>query len=146
MAFGGIIGRQTTTYTNEEIDGMIQGLQQQITGGLKIETGSYVGNGKSGPDSISISFVNQPWIVWIYSLTQNNGLDYSMLFNCQVLTGTYQNYAFITFSKDNISSIFEKSYTKIVGNTIYWYGDDYTQNKWCNSINQTYKYFAICSS
>lgn len=53
MAFGGIIGRQTTTYTNEEIDGMIQGLQQQISGSLSYVYGTYVGQGRGGESNAS---------------------------------------------------------------------------------------------
>lgn len=53
MAYGGIIGRQTTTYTNEEIDGMIQGLQQQISGSLSYVYGTYVGHGRGGESDAS---------------------------------------------------------------------------------------------
>ena len=53
MAFGGIIGKQTTTYTNEEIDGMIQGLQQQIGGSLSYVYGTYVGHGRGGESNAS---------------------------------------------------------------------------------------------
>lgn len=88
MAFGGIIGRQTTTYTNEEIDGMIQ----QVAGGLKIERGSYVGNGLYGSENpTTIIFRYNPILLWIWKETAkaDDGLSYSGLFNISILNSNY---------------------------------------------------------
>ena len=146
MAFGGIIGRQTTTYTNEEIDGMIQGLQQQIAGGLKIETGSYIGNGQYGEaNALSIAFTNQPWIVWIYNESFiTDGLNHSLFFNCYALNSIYYGYGAVCFNRSYQTITPYAPHARMVGYTLYWYGDNNTQY-WANLNNQTYKWFAICS-
>ena len=61
MAFGGIVNKSTTTYTNEEI-------QNLINTKVEIISGSYKGKGTYGSSSPNtIIFSNSPWAVVVWN-------------------------------------------------------------------------------
>lgn len=131
MAFGGITGKQTTTYTNEEIDGMIQGVP-------KIEIGSYTGTGTYGvdnPNSLTFSFLPKIVLLCVSSNNPEAGFITSS-FNAipwgvqrQIgLTSSFTNPNANTFS--------------FSGTTMSWYNDRIA-NSQLNNADTVYYYIAL---
>ena len=151
MAFGGIIGRQTTTYTNEEIDGMIQGLQQQIGGSLSYVYGTYEGQGRGGESNASyLDFpdgVPKVLFIWAqFPYTRNNISDGAFAY-IPIFGSTEEEirgYSFGQFFYNSSSTSATPGYLLgcvVRDNRLYWYskgaGDnsivqlDYTGINYC---------------
>ena len=131
MAFGGIIGRQTTTYTNEEIDGMIQGTP-------KIEIGSYVGTGEYGasnPNSLTFSFV--PKIVFLGISSNNPSAGFIVSgFNAIPWGAQRQIGLASSFTNPNANTF------SFSGTTMTWYNNRIADNQ-LNGLNIIYYYIAF---
>lgn len=142
MAFGGIIGRQTTTYTNEEIDGMIQ---QAVSNKAIIETGSYVGklsSSQTGSNTncVSIHFTYEPYLFFVYQQGRTFSNSNAAIIFPQALFNNFSSNLML------IAPSFSASYDQFVAkyeNKILSYylsgGYDF------NYINTQYNWFAICS-
>ena len=71
MAFGGIVGKNTTTYTDEEIQQLVA---TATSGNLVYKHGSYIGTGAYGADNPTTIEVGGDVI---YMLIVDNGQDYN---------------------------------------------------------------------
>lgn len=142
MAYGGIIGKQTTTYTNEEIDGMIQELQQQISGSLSYVYGTYVGQGRGGENDASyLDFPDGvPKVLFIWAqfpytrnYISNGGFAYIPIFGST--EEEIRGYSFGQFFYNNSSANATSNYLLgcvVKNNRLYWYSrgassDSYAQ-------------------
>ena len=131
MAFGGIIGKQTTTYTNEEIDGMIQGLQQQIGGSLSYVYGTYVGQGRGGENNASyLDFpdgVPKVLFIWAQFPYRSNNVSNGAFGYIPIFGSTdeeIRGYSFGHFFYNSTNSAATPNY--LLGcvardNRVYWY-------------------------
>lgn len=77
MAFGGIVGKQTTTYTDEQIQEIVN---NAVSGSLKFTTGSYVGNGAT---TNAITLDGPLVLIYIYFTTRTSfGASQGAWTNC----------------------------------------------------------------
>lgn len=88
MAFGGIVGKQTTTYTNEEIQEIVN---NAVSGSLKFTTGNYTGDGAT---TKSITLSGPVVLILVYS-------EYTNYFSA-TNSGAWNN--FILYIKNEISN------------------------------------------
>lgn len=135
MAFGGIVGKSTTTYTNEEI-------QDLINTKVEIISGSYVGKGTYGSDSPNtIILSNLPWAVVVWSINAGRYDGYIWFFiNKTNITNTRT-----TNSVGNVQGVLGQDiyYTFSTDNkSLIWYNNSNPFNQF-NQNNYTYYYLAF---
>lgn len=124
----------TDPTVNEAFGRLNQHLTDVEADGVKIEVGSYVGTnkyGESNPNSLTFSFV--PKLFMIAGYTYNTGA-YAVLGVQYILPAFILGNEYTKFS-GNLNQG-----AKIVGNTLYWYGNSASVQ--CNTSN-TYHYIAI---
>lgn len=109
---------------------------------VRIETGSYVGTGKtqSEENASSLTFGFKPKLVFI--ATSANASDF-ILVPCFNLTASYKSYGYIYHMSNNLY-LTNDSHAKLEGNTVswYWMGNN-DSNYQCNNSTRTYNYIAI---
>ena len=152
MGFGGLLGKSTTTYTDEEIlspsvksqlglgadsvpSDAFALLGQTMASGARIVTGSYVGTGQSGPSNPNIlDFDEPPKIIFI--VPKRNSASCSM----GILFPPYGAKTFI-FGPD-IQDHYRGLTVSLSGGTVKYYSsEDYSYQ--LNNSGEVFHYYAL---
>lgn len=114
---------------------------------VKIETGSYVGTGTYGasnPNSITFGFVPKFVMIWIDA---NVSLSYTFgIMNTVSAGNTFPSSSsagYFRSGSGSSSGTTRDSFSRIDGNTIYWYTTSSNATDQLNNNNTTYYYLAI---
>lgn len=162
MGFGGLLGKSTTTYSDEEIlsssvksqlglgadsvpSDAFALLGQTMASGARIVTGSYVGTGtygESNPNTLTFDF--EPKAIFICG--QRSSWSAYLPSIGQLFNDGDSNEHVIGFSfgdASNASSTLGPYalYGHFSGDTVSWYG--YDQHRQLNTSNITYSYIVI---
>lgn len=161
MGFGGLLGKSTTTYSDEEIlsssvknqlgldadatpSDAFALLGQSVASGARIVTGSYVGTGtygSSNPNTLTFDF--EPKAIFICG--QRSSINTYLPSIGQLFNDGDSNEHVIgfTFGDDSNASTLGSYalYGHFSGNTVSWYG--YNQYQQLNASNITYFYIVI---
>lgn len=143
--FGYVTSPDENAYPAAEPDVYLYEKLGKLGDAYFMETGSYIGKGKTGSkaNANSIRFTRSPKIVFIFGGIGTNNVSFGAFFISQ-LTGAYQSYSYF-LAMDQSANIDKFSYARYVNHTLSYYRDAYNSTaEQLNVYGVKYNYVALC--